>query len=82
MPSNVAQRLVRQSAYSSARALPIGVGRHDQLNACLLALGHMVRRFLSAAGLGPDTAVMQKLDLGIDHLLFVLGVLHRLTLEI
>src|SRR2546425_10516385 len=40
------------------------------------------RRGLSAVGLLPDAAVVHELDLPLDDLLAVLGVLHRRALEV
>src|SRR5881296_2155326 len=40
------------------------------------------RRGMSAVGLLPDPAVVHQLDLPLDDLLAVLGVLHRLALEV
>src|SRR5712692_3276043 len=42
----------------------------------------VVKSFSSAGRLGPDAAVLQKLDLRLDHLLPVLRMLHRLAFEI
>src|SRR5438132_5491833 len=46
------------------------------------ALSPPTRRGMSAVGLLPDAAVVHELDLPLDDLLAVLGVLHRRALEV
>src|SRR5437879_7727110 len=40
------------------------------------------RAAISAARLGPDSAILKQLDLSVDDLFLVLGVLHRLPVQV